>query len=215
MGRQRLLRAVIGILFSTLLSAQTFRLADPVMANPRGSGWTAEPGMGALRFSLPVGTVAGEIPIPVALAMGGTFEAYQMWLGQNNAYFDQEMDVPIFATCGFGYLGIQNGPDMSAFGAYLALEDGSTYGMNEFSSRSQGASLLGAYGFTTIPAYLVHSSGTLLWATQTEAEPGGILPFPEGTLVHQNLPVGFTLNIVVPSGGGPSYKMIWWPTKTS
>jgi len=89
MSRKPLIQMLIGIFFSTALGAQTFRLANPVMASPSNCGWMVDPGQGSLRFSLPGGQVPGEIPIPVALTMNGAFQAYQLTQFNNNAPYTQ------------------------------------------------------------------------------------------------------------------------------
>jgi len=200
MSRKPLIQVLIGLFFSTALGAQTFRLANPVMASPSNCGWMVDPGQGSLRFSLPVGQVPGEIAIPVALTMNGAFQAYQLTQFNNNAPYTQELDVPIFGTCGFGYIGV--GGWMSGSTRFLALEDGRTFLPGEFSMQSQGSSLLGGYGFTNSPAYTVNSDGTMLWSTPTIAQ-GSPLPFTQGLLVLSGLPVGYTFNLVAQQHGAP------------
>lgn len=109
-----------------VLHAQAFRLANPIQASPAANGWTVDPGLGGLRISLPIGCVPGEIPIPVAMTLGGTLQAPHCWrenLSCGTANF-LGCFKPIFGTCGFGYIGRTCG--VQAAERYVALEDGRT-----------------------------------------------------------------------------------------
>lgn len=206
-GLSRPILLGIGLLAGTsALPGQVFRLANPVMANAKACGWDVDPGLGKLRISLPVGQVPGEVPIPVSVTMNAAFGAGQYEAVQNMAYFTQQVNFPNYATCGFGFISQQVYGSNSPVPWYLQLEDGSTYGKAEFSSHSQGSSLLAAYGVTGSPSYVVHSSGQILWTTLL-ATSASNLPFSHASLVNQNLPVGFTFNQIPPSSGYGQYSM--------
>jgi len=191
----------------TLLSAQVNRLVSSVAGNPATSGWEVDPDMGALSVNVPIGCVTGEIPIPVAMSMNAAFNApvnyytTTQYIGGNIRYVTTPWMVypqAIFGTCGFGYIGTTHSSGNS--GPYVALENGHAYLQTEFSTQATyGGSLLTAWKISPAPAYTVNSSGSLLWATQTEpiATPLPISWMINGKTIGQMalqcLPVGFSL----------------------
>jgi hypothetical protein len=61
---------------TTLLNAQSARVTNAVFGGSSPRGWSVTPGLGNLSVSILVGAVpagAGDIPIPVAFNMNGTY----------------------------------------------------------------------------------------------------------------------------------------------
>lgn len=130
MSRFPLLRSILCLVFSAILQGQTqapFRLGHPVSANPNSSGWKVDPGLGALRISLPIGTMPGEIPISLATVMGGLYK-----VDRYAAIPAFDHGHPIFGTCGFGYIGYTYSDN--SWVETIALEDGTMVSASEFNS---------------------------------------------------------------------------------
>ena len=69
------------ILTALLPAQQTIKVINPPMAGNGGpGGWKVDPGRGDLSFSIPIGTIPGELPIPVAFSMNGTFMSNCVWV---------------------------------------------------------------------------------------------------------------------------------------
>ena len=184
---------------SAVLLAQNARITEPVVGNPSVSGWSVEPGHGSLRFSVPVGRVPGELPIPVALTMNGTFMRYGTYHPpriRTNTGTTSYIDYGIYGTLGFGYIGYSSGP-----GNYIVLEDGRTYSVADFASYSSsssyssyGTSLLNAFGVTGTPSQLqINSDATLAWAwVPNSSFTSSFASF--ANVVLANLPTGFPVS---------------------
>jgi len=143
------------LFFPLMLSAQQFRIGNPALGTPCDSGWQVDPGTGALAISIPVGSVPGEVPIPVALTMNGSCTSY-------GVQSDFEKTFGMYGTVGLGYIGYSEGP-----GNLVVLENGRNLSDRDFTSAGgYGSSLLAAYGVTGTPSSrLVSSDGSLLWVT--------------------------------------------------
>lgn len=217
MRRLRLLKVLSWFLVPVLAQAQVNRLTNPGFGSPTPSGWNVDPGTGTLSIAIPIGGVTGEIPIPVTVTMDGTFRAPMAYNGSlqyingNTIYVagpEGAYPQPIFATCGFGFIGSGNsalyGMQNGGYGAYVALEDGRTLQQTEFTTHANyGGGLLTAWQVASSTAYTVHSSGSFLWATLAEpqATPPPIAMTINsqtiGQMVQQHLPVNFGLSSTV------------------
>ncbi|MBI1751827.1 MAG: hypothetical protein HY014_05200 [Acidobacteria bacterium] len=169
---------------SMVLPGQTAQITRPVMGDPSSPGLSVEPGRGALRLSIPIGGVPGEVPIPVAFAMNGTFMSTT---GNSSPYYT---DCGIAGTMGFGYVGYFGGSN-----SWLVLEDGRTFASTDFrpwaplASGSQYASALRTvYGVTCPLTLTMNSDASLVWAY---AVPLNAFSATFLNQILNHLPIGF------------------------
>jgi hypothetical protein len=143
-------------------------------------------------MSVPLGVVPGEVPIPVTLTMGANYKVTEKIVETGYGLSVTAMGQGISAKCGFGGIGIANEPNGP--GTYLVLENGESFGSNEFiADATQGNLLFNAWGFSSVLTHSISSDGALLWATyDTYSTDPGVLPFTYQSLVQQHLPVGLT-----------------------
>jgi RHS repeat-associated protein len=184
--------------FSLALFGQQARITNFDLGGPGSQGWQVEPARGELSLTIPIGTVPGEIPIPVTYTMNGTYSAY----GNNASGSTQYNSYGVYGTVNFGYIW----PDTveAAFGSpgnNIVLEDGRSFAVSDFASyagtaySSYGSALLSTYGVTCAPASVkISADGQLLWATiptaqftaSFQSQVTGKLPvgYPAGSNIH-------------------------------
>jgi len=213
---RRWIRLILGLCLlglSPLAAQDDFRIGDPQFANPNQSSWRVDPEFGVLTFSLPIGTIPGEIPIPVSFTMTGSI-ATRVDSGNYSK-------TPIFGGVNFGYSWDIKHDDSVVMADSIEkrlkglalLEDGrrimgTDWGSSlpantpNWKSSSSSLSIVNAYGFDNPYAssnggYGVNSGENILkcwW-------PSGTNPFGRwNTVVQQHLPTSYSL--------GPSYMAI-------
>lgn len=119
-----------------LVAQSRFRLADPQSLSGAGSGWTVEPGTGALSFAIPIASVPGEISVPAifTIAASHTAQLRKAWSSEQVGTrviwtLDAQVNLhnPVLGTLHFGY--IDNGGNINgiANSATYVLEDGAQF----------------------------------------------------------------------------------------
>jgi len=124
-----LLRLTLFVLCTVVpVQAQTFRLGEPLALTANGNGWAVAPNTGALQFSFPVLTMAGDMPVQVAFRMNGSFSAAKpqptaYWNEQTQTYevFFRTVARPVYGTATFGYIAGGGNDDGSSEGVSAAV----------------------------------------------------------------------------------------------
>ncbi len=182
--------------------------AVPQTANPtvslRQNGWAVNPHTGALSLGLPLGTVPGEIPIPVNFGIQGYFSKERVNRSVAHYFYNLDgtrrvtgytttiTDVvrPAFGTIHFGFIrNAWNAPDNGTEPSITLLEDGQEYdGVVPFSTAHAGVGLAlpQAYGFAAPASPMVDDSSRHL-SYDTSASGLGQTA---SALLNQHLPVG-------------------------
>ena len=90
--------------------AQTpMRIMDPESVSGNGAGWGVEPARGYLGFTFPVGTLQGDIPVPVVLRFNATHVVEERTsINPDGSLAKVNEDRPVHATLHFGFITPQN-----------------------------------------------------------------------------------------------------------
>jgi RHS repeat-associated protein len=197
MPRFRFAQLCLALTLSALLPAQQAgRIATPPVAgHPGASGWQVDPGRGQLSLSIPIGTVTGEVPIPVAFTMNGSFMSYCLEHHGNPSDPDSTwQDFGVHGTLGFGYIG-WSWQGEGAGNRMLVLEDGRSLSASEFESYTSpspyaryGTALAPAFGIASLPVKpKISTDGSLAWVSL----PAAALNASFAPVVTSHLPSGY------------------------
>ena len=172
------------------------RLHYPQQTSGYANGWSVSPEKGQLGIVMPVGTVPGDIPIPVVYRFNATYaQQYQTYLTLNEnvktgmeawAIANGLSDLPIAGTMHFGMIQPQPGwypPDAGLYQAnptwnqeasYWVLEDGTQFTNGDFGAAiSLSSSLYNAFGLAPLGTPVnVDSTGQVAFYSATAANLG-------------------------------------------
>jgi len=175
----------------------------PETTNPvislRSSGWAVNARQGTLSAGLPLGTIPGEIPVPIVYGVQGTFsvDRYKYLdpdqpTGLNfRLYLSAAVIRPAYGTVHFGF--IRNAytlPDQSVEPSITLLEDGQEYDAAvPFTTAHNGVMLKlpQAYGFTAQGTPKVDNGSTHLFYDTVST---GLSPDAKAKVIA-HLPSGF------------------------
>lgn len=193
-----ILRFLILGLVPVIAVATVPETSNPVLSL-RSNGWAANARRGTLTVGLPLGTIPGEIPVPIVYGVQGTFSVDTYKYRDPDEPTDVKFPTyraaavirPAFGTIHFGF--IRNAytlPDGSQEPSITLLEDGQEYdGVVPFATAHDGVALKlpKAYGFAMPTSPMVDNGSAHLLYDTTAAGMGSAA----SAQVNAHLPSGF------------------------
>ncbi len=136
------------VLASTVGHSQaTSNRLMPPQVNMTQSGWNTTDELGNLTFGLPLASVPGEVPIPVAFGMNASYTA-SAW---TTRYYDpdarrsfpvtNEIDRPVVGGVHFGYISLPASYDGTSVDGLTVLENGIQIADSQWAAFSSNAAL--------------------------------------------------------------------------
>ncbi len=165
------------------LAQGRFRLADPA-ALGSGGGWAVDPRLGTLTMGLPVAAVDGELPIPLALRVNGSFKSsttfFYEWIPEIKRWvldYTTANHRPAYGTVHFGYIADAASYNGATESKVYALEDGTQFREEDwlaFTAWNATFTLPQDFGFLAKApsAVKISNTGTHAWYMATPAELG-------------------------------------------
>lgn len=197
--KARLLALMLGVA-GLLGAAERYRLADAPTLPAAGSGWWVEPSTKRLYATFPGAGLGGEMPVPLAVRMSGSYRQQPITLWEYDPDLRRRVpswttlnQYPMFGTLHFGYILPAASYNGYTEVATYVLDDGSVLRETDFrASTTSYTGLAGFFGFAKTTGFQVDSSNSAAVGTFTLADLGslgaavqGVNPTGFGTLAAQ------------------------------